>query len=90
MKRILIIVVFIAVPVIHAIAGIKNFDGDNFLRTNNINAICQDLEGFIWLATDDGLVRYDGLPVNETDYPVLPETESASSRGSARISSICS
>ncbi len=75
MKRILIIVVFIAVPVIHAIAGIKNFDGDNFLRTNNINAICQDLEGFIWLATEDGLVRYDGLPVNETDYPVLPETE---------------
>jgi ligand-binding sensor domain-containing protein/two-component sensor histidine kinase len=36
------------------------YNTNNGLPTNNINAITQDQQGFIWLATDDGLVRFDG------------------------------
>ncbi|MCC5945480.1 MAG: SpoIIE family protein phosphatase [Bernardetiaceae bacterium] len=31
------------------------------LPQNNVNAVIQDQLGFIWLATDDGLARFDGL-----------------------------
>jgi ligand-binding sensor domain-containing protein/signal transduction histidine kinase/DNA-binding response OmpR family regulator len=34
--------------------------GDSKLSFNNINAISQDSHGFIWIATEDGLNRYDG------------------------------
>jgi signal transduction histidine kinase/ligand-binding sensor domain-containing protein/DNA-binding response OmpR family regulator len=34
--------------------------GDSRLSFNNINVISQDSHGFIWIATEDGLNRYDG------------------------------
>jgi len=33
---------------------------DDGLNTNNVWAIYQDYQGFIWLGTEDGLHRYDG------------------------------
>jgi len=33
---------------------------DNGLSNNTINQIFQDSEGFIWIATQDGLNKYDG------------------------------
>src|SRR5262245_44836056 len=34
---------------------------DNGLPQVSVNSICQTRDGFIWIATFGGLVRYDGL-----------------------------
>ncbi|MCQ2605152.1 MAG: response regulator [Bacteroidales bacterium] len=39
---------------------------DDGLINGNIHQICQDSQGFIWIATENGLVRYDGF-----DYKVF-------------------
>jgi len=38
----------------------KHFTVENGLASNTIGAIAQDHEGFIWMATINGLQRYDG------------------------------
>lgn len=38
----------------------KRLGVNNGLSQNTVIAIVQDLNGFIWLATQDGLNRYDG------------------------------
>lgn len=49
------------------------------LSHSTINAICQDSIGFIWLATDDGLQRYDGTSLktykNTTDTNSLSNNQ---------------
>ena len=40
---------------------IKHFTQKDGLPSNVVYDVCQDLEGFIWIATDKGLVRYDGV-----------------------------
>lgn len=40
--------------------GDKLFTADNELSSSMINHIYQDKEGLIWIATEDGLNRYDG------------------------------
>lgn len=35
-------------------------DREKGLPTNDVRAICQDADGFIWFATTDGLCRFDG------------------------------
>lgn len=39
------------------------FSTDNGLSSNLINAIHQDKDGMIWIATEDGLNRYDGAKI---------------------------
>ena len=39
---------------------IIKFDNSNGLITNLIKNITQDTTGYIWLATDGGLLKYDG------------------------------
>ncbi len=39
----------------------KMFTVGQGLSSSLINAVCQDHYGFIWIATEDGLNRYDGL-----------------------------
>ena len=39
---------------------LKTFTTDNGLPHNFIQSIAQDQTGFIWIATWDGLSRYDG------------------------------
>ncbi len=38
----------------------KFYTSDNGLANNTVQDICQDKTGFIWIATWDGLSRYDG------------------------------
>src|ERR1044072_783520 len=38
----------------------KHFDISNGLAANTVFSIEQDKQGYIWLATIDGLQRYDG------------------------------
>lgn len=40
--------------------GLRYFSTREGLTNNNIHKIVQDKRGFIWLATDEGLDRYDG------------------------------
>jgi signal transduction histidine kinase len=40
---------------------IEHFTSDNGLPQNTIKSIAADRLGFIWLATDGGLVRYNGI-----------------------------
>ena len=37
------------------------FSPDNDLETTQVNRVAQDQEGIIWLCTESGLVRYDGM-----------------------------
>lgn len=38
----------------------KHFSVANGLASNSVNAVVQDKDGYIWLATTNGLQRYDG------------------------------
>ena len=38
----------------------QHLGADEGLPQNTVNATLQDSQGFIWIATEDGLVRYDG------------------------------
>ncbi|WP_353717621.1 two-component regulator propeller domain-containing protein [Dyadobacter sp. 676] len=40
--------------------SIRHYNSDNGLPQNSVRAIAQDSHGFLWLATDQGLVRFDG------------------------------
>jgi signal transduction histidine kinase len=40
--------------------SVVHFNSDNGLPQNSIKSIAADSYGFIWLATEDGLVRFDG------------------------------
>jgi ligand-binding sensor domain-containing protein len=35
--------------------------GDNGLPQNSAQALCQTRDGYLWVATQEGLVRFDGL-----------------------------
>lgn len=37
-----------------------NLDIEDGLSQNTVNAVCQDRRGYLWIATQDGLNRYDG------------------------------
>ncbi len=39
---------------------VKNFTNENGLPQNSVNAIIADEYGFIWMATEAGIVRFDG------------------------------
>lgn len=43
---------------------------DNGLPTNTIYSLCQDFKGFIWIATANGLCKYDGRSISV--YEVEP------------------
>jgi len=41
--------------------NIRNIDNNNGLNSNDVYAITQDRKGYIWIGTEKGLQRYDGL-----------------------------
>src|SRR5437868_3730832 len=55
---------FLATDSALAAASQYDFDSwttDNGLPQNSVNAILQTRDGYLWIATSDGLVRYDGV-----------------------------
>lgn len=63
----------------------KHFDLQNGLTSNKVYSITQDSKGFIWVSTDNGVLRYDGsgfkhfgveegLPDNDV-YKVFEDAE---------------
>ncbi|SEJ15997.1 Signal transduction histidine kinase [Dyadobacter sp. SG02] len=51
---------------------LQHFTDDNGLPQNSVKAIAQDKNGFIWLTTEDGLVRFDGHRFITFDRSVIP------------------
>lgn len=51
----------------------KNLTVKDGLPSNSIRAITQDMDGFIWIGTDEGICRYDGSQIkiyqNQRDTP---------------------
>lgn len=41
--------------------SVRSWTSDNGLPVNSIRAITQTPDGFIWLATEEGIVRFDGI-----------------------------
>lgn len=39
---------------------VSHYTSDNGLQQNSVKSIAMDSEGFVWLATEDGLARFDG------------------------------
>ena len=53
--------------------GTRLFSAEDGLSQYNINAIAQDGEGFLWMATRNGLERYDGYSFQHfKSYPESP------------------
>ena len=42
--------------------SITELDGESLLR---VNTLIQDRSGFIWLATDNGLMKFDGFKIHK-------------------------
>src|SRR2546423_478219 len=50
---------------------------ENGLPQNTVRAIVQTHDGYIWLATDDGLVRFDGIRLVTFDRQNTPAMKSS-------------
>src|ERR1700743_702422 len=47
-------------------------DSERGLASHSVNALFQDRPGFIWIATDSGLHRYDGYGYQRFDHSAAP------------------
>ena len=70
MRNIILLILLLATSVCHA-QSYKLFTTDQELSSSLINHIYQDSNGMIWVATEDGLHRYDGAKF--TIYKHHPE-----------------
>lgn len=50
---------------------LRHFDSDNGLPQNSVYAIMQDKNGYIWMTTGNGLVRFDGSGFKAADVKHL-------------------
>lgn len=60
---------------------LKVWDTDDGLPHNSINALLQRRDGFLWVATQGGLLRFDGLRFTPVHSPLLDGVRSASVTG---------
>ncbi len=64
-------------------AWVENFDNRNGLTQNTVWSIAQDARGLLWIATDDGLLRYDGNQF-KTYRAVIGQTQKGLAANSVR------
>lgn len=57
--KILILILFLIPSGLKSQSG-RLYTSDSQLSSSLINNICQDSKGYIWIASEDGLSRYDG------------------------------
>lgn len=67
MLKCLVMLFFVLIPALTGVSGqgfenlsFRHLDIDNGLSHNLVHDICQDHSGYLWIATQDGLNRYDG------------------------------
>lgn len=46
---------------VNAQVAVEHWTTDNGLPQNSVSGICQSPEGYLWIATLDGQVRFDGV-----------------------------
>lgn len=51
---------FLFISLLSIVSGIMNFNSEAGLRNGYINDIAQDKNGYLWIATNSGLCRFDG------------------------------
>lgn len=56
----------------------SHWQTEDGLPNNQVQAICQTRDGYLWLATREGLVRFDGARFTVMDSKLFPETKNRS------------
>ena len=54
--------------------SIQNWNSENGLPQNSVTGITQSIDGYLWISTNNGLVRFDGVNFklfNSLNVPVL-------------------
>ena len=59
-----ILILLILIPIVCYGQSHRLFTTDQHLSSSLINSIYEDSKGMIWIATEDGLNRYDGSKVS--------------------------
>ena len=80
-------------PIIHAVVlfllaltahagpyALRTWETDDGLPHNVVNALALRRDGFLWVATQNGLVRFDGLQFTKSRSPVLADARASSIR----------
>jgi len=71
-RCLLLLVIFVSMrPVLGQMDGLQYFDMDAIGSKELIKGIGKDAAGYIWLATDQGVIRFDGLE-NQNFYKEFP------------------
>ena len=67
MKRLVLLILNLLMPILLSAASndlrFRHFSVEDGLSSNSVRAIMQDKHGFLWIGTDEGLNRYDGVNV---------------------------
>lgn len=78
-KHLTTLILLMLISITHASATqfiSKLMNSDNGLPSNNVNQVLQDDDGFMWMATREGIARYDGYAfVNFTQQAHAPSID---------------
>ncbi len=64
----------------------QSWQTDEGLPGNAVNDVLQDQKGYIWLATIDGLVRFDGMTFKQFSSPLIERVAARNIRALAQTS----
>src|SRR5262245_38755388 len=74
--------------IVHAMAvdaqepqfAMRQWETDDGLPHNVVNSVVLRRDGFLWVATQNGVVRFDGLQFTKLRSPLLVDSRASSSR----------